>query len=57
LDKAEQLDHLLAASQMKMQLGSLHLESGAIKQADTLLREALSGLWAMLKEPHPFLIK
>lgn len=53
LERSQFLDHNLESAKMMTVLASLLAESGALKRADTLLRQALELFWRELKDPTP----
>jgi len=52
VERAQFLDTHLESAQVMTVLGSLLTESGALKRADTMLRQALELFWRELKGPH-----
>lgn len=53
VERAQFLDMNMESAQVMTALGALLLESGALKRADMLLRQALEFFWRELKGPHP----
>lgn len=53
LERSQFLDANLESAKMMTVLASLLAESGALKRADTLLRQALELFWRELKDPSP----
>lgn len=53
VERAQFLDMNMESAQVMTALGALLAESGALKRADTLLRQALEFFWRELKGAHP----
>lgn len=53
LERSQFLDANMESAKMMTVLASLLAESGALKRADTLLRQALELFWRELKDPSP----
>lgn len=53
LERSQFLDANLESAKIMTVLASLLGESGALKRADTLLRQALELFWRELKDPTP----
>lgn len=53
LERSQFLDSNLESAKMMTVLASLLAESGALKRADTLLRQALELFWRELKDHNP----
>jgi hypothetical protein len=53
LERSQFLDANLESAKMMTVLASLLAESGALKRADTLLRQALELFWREFKDPSP----
>jgi hypothetical protein len=53
LERSQFLDANLESAKIMTVLASLLAESGALKRADTLLRQALELFWRELKDPTP----
>lgn len=53
VERAQFLDMNMESAQVMTVLGASLAESGALKRADMLLRQALEFFWRELKGPHP----
>jgi hypothetical protein len=53
LERSQFLDANVESAKMMTVLASLLAESGALKRADTLLRQALELFWRECKDPTP----
>lgn len=53
LERSQFLDANIESAKMMTVLASLLAESGALKRADTLLRQALELFWRETKDPMP----
>lgn len=52
VERTQFLDMNMESAQVMTALGALLAEQGALKRADTLLRQALEFFWRELKGPH-----
>lgn len=57
LERSQFLDSNLESAKIMTVLASLLAESGALKRADTLLRQALELFWRELKDNNPALAR
>lgn len=53
VERAQFLDLTLESAEVMTVNASLLAESGALKRADAMLRQALEYFWRELKGPHP----